>query len=151
MQLVPFSDRIKPLTLAAALLSATPAFAYTDLNAYSDILTSTSNLTTLEYIKSVDKNGNNMLLRELKFRNHLINWKSNTKYMSSVQAIIENEDFRAIVAMGNSGVPYIINEIESNPSTLVWALNLILGHKITESPNATISEACKLWVKKLKK
>lgn len=37
------------------------------------------------------------------------------------------------------------------PSTLVWALNLIYNRKITDLPNITISEACNLWVKELKK
>jgi len=82
---------------------------------------------------------------------HLMNWKEKTMFLSSTKSIIEDEDFQAIVAMGESAVSYIISEIENNPSTLVWALNLIFNKKITDNPYTTITEACKLWVKELKK
>jgi hypothetical protein len=99
----------------------------------------------------VDKSDGAMLLKKFRFENHLINWEKKTFFLSSTKAIIENEDFQSIVAMGHSAVPYIIEEIENKPSTLVWALNLIYNRKITNNPDATISDACKLWVKELKK
>ncbi|KAF0236880.1 MAG: hypothetical protein FD181_2387 [Prolixibacteraceae bacterium] len=151
MQLVKLSNKLRPLTLAAGLFSAVTTFAYSDLDNYSGILTMTSNYKTSEYIKLVDKSDESLLLRKFKFDNHLINWQKRTMFLSSTKAIIENEDFQSIVAMGHSAVPYIIEEIENRPSTLVWALNLIYNQKITNNPNATISEACNLWVKQLKK
>lgn len=151
MQLVKLSNKLKPLTLAVGLLSAATTFAYSDIDNYSGILTITSNNRTSEYIKSVDKNDGALLLKKFRFENHLINWEKRTLFLSSTKAIIENEDFQAIVAMGHSAVPYIIEEIEIKPSTLVWSLNLIYNRKITNNPNATISDACKLWVKELKK
>ena len=81
----------------------------------------------------------------------MINWEKKTLFLSSTKAIIENADFQAIVAMGYSAVPFIIEEIDNKPSTLVWALNLIYNRKVTDNPNITIPEACKLWVKELKK
>lgn len=99
----------------------------------------------------VDKNDSIFLLQKFRFENHLNNWEKKTLFLSSTKAIIENEDFQAIVSMGYSAVPYIIEEIENKPSNLVWALNLIYNRKITNDPNATISDACKLWVKELKK
>lgn len=150
MQLIKLSNKLKPLTLAAGLFSAVTAFAYSDLDNYSGILTITSNNTS-EYIKSVDKNDTPFWLQKIRFENHLINWQKRTMFLSSTKAIIENEDFQSIVSMGYSVVPYIIDEIEKKPSTLVWALNLIYNHKITNNPNATITDACKLWVKQLKK
>jgi hypothetical protein len=151
MQLVQLSNKLRPLTLAVGLLSATSTFAYSELDAYSGILTITTNNRTSEYLKSVDNNDSGELLRKFRFHNHLINWAKKTLFLSSTKTIIENEDFKAIVAMGHSAVPYIIEEIENNPSTLVWALNIIYNRKITDNPNATISEACILWVKELKK
>ena len=111
----------------------------------------TTNNRTSEYIKTVDESDSNTFLQKFRFLNHLINWQNKTLFLSSTKAIIENEDFQAIVAMGYSAVPYILESIEAKPSTLVWALNLIYNRKITHSPNTTISEACKLWVKELKK
>ncbi|MEN6455406.1 MAG: hypothetical protein ABFD10_14210 [Prolixibacteraceae bacterium] len=151
MQLVKLSNKLRPLTLTVGLLSATTTFAYSDIDNYSGILTITSNNRTSEYIKSVDKGDGALLLIKFRFENHLINWEKRTRFLSSTKAVIENEDFQSIVAMGYSAVPYIIEEIESRPSTLVWALNLIYNRKITNNPNATISDACKLWVKELKK
>lgn len=72
-------------------------------------------------------------------------------FLSSAQAIITNPNFQAIVNMGKIAVPYIVDEINNNPSTLVWALNIIFDRKITDRPGTTVEEACKLWVKKLTK
>lgn len=151
MQLVKLSNKLKPLTLAVGFFSAATTFAYSELDNYSGILTITSNNRTSEYIKSVDKSDAILLFKKFRFQNHLINWEKKTLFLSSTKAIIENEDFQAIVAMGHSAVPYIVEEIENKPSILVWALNFIYNRKITNNPNATISDACKLWVKELKK
>ena len=45
---------------------------------------------------------------------------------------------------------FIIDAIDENPSHLVWALNFIFNAKISNDPNTTITQACKLWVKKLR-
>ena len=151
MQLVQLSNKLRPLTLAVGLLSAASTFAYSDIDNYSGILTITSNNRTSEYIKSVDKSDGTLFFNKFRFENHLINWQKKTLFLSSTKAIVENEDFQAIVAMGQFAVPYIVEEIDNKPSTLVWALNLIYNRKITNNPTATISDACKLWVKELKK
>ena len=150
MQLVQLSNKLKPLSLAVGLLTASTTFAYADLDAFSGIITTTSNNQTSKYITSVDKNDNSFLLHKFRFQNHLINWEKKTVFLSSTKAIIEDVDFQAIVAMGQSAVPFIVESIEEKPSTLVWALNIIFNRKITNNPSATISEACKLWVKSLK-
>ncbi len=151
MQLVQLSNKLKPLTLAVGLLSTSSTFAYSDIDNHSGILTITSNNRTSEYIKSVDKNDGSLFFNKFRFQSHLLNWQKKTLFLSSTKSIIENEDFQAIVAMGQSAIPFIIEEIENKPSTLVWALNLICNRKITDNPNTTISDACKLWVKELKK
>lgn len=53
--------------------------------------------------------------------------------------------------MGKVAVPFIIEEISANPSTLVWALNFIFEKKISNNPKTTIPQACKLWVNQLTK
>lgn len=67
-------------------------------------------------------------------------------FLSSVESIINRQDFKAIVSMGMSAVPFIIEELSTQPSNLVWALNMIFKKKITDR-NVTVSEACKLWIK----
>ncbi|MBP1678030.1 MAG: hypothetical protein H6Q20_2589 [Bacteroidetes bacterium] len=151
MQLVQLSNKLRPITLAVGVLSTASTFAYSDIDSHSGILTITSNNRTSEYIKSVDKNDGAFFFNKYRFQSHLINWQKKTLFLSSTKAIIENADFQSIVAMGESAIPFIIEEIENKPSTLVWALNLICNRKITDNPNTTISDACKLWVRELKK
>ena len=150
MQLVELSNKLKPLTIAVGLMSSSTAFVYSDIDIFSGI-TSVSNNQTLNYIRNVDNNENHTWTYRFVFESYLMNWKEKTMFFSSTKSIIENEDFKSIVAMGKSAVPYIINEIENTPSTLVWALNFIFNKKISNNPNTTITEACKLWVKELKK
>ena len=150
MQLVTLSNQLKPITIAVGMLSSTAVFAYSDIDNYSGI-SSISNNRTLNYIQDVDNNDNPVWMHKFAFELHLMNWKEKTMFLSSPNSIVENEDFKAIVAMGVPVVPYIIREIENTPSTLVWTLNFIYNKKITNNPDTTITEACKLWVKALKK
>jgi hypothetical protein len=150
MQLVELSNKLKPLTIAVGMLSSSTAFAYSDIDNFSGIK-SISNNRTLNYIQDVDNNDNHIWIHRFVFDFHLMNWKEKTMFFSSTKSIIEDDDFKAIVAMGVSAVPYILNEIENTPSTLVWALNFIFEKKITDNQNTTITEACKLWVKELKR
>ena len=71
-------------------------------------------------------------------------------FSSSASEIISDPAFQGILDMGMAAVPYIVDTIEKEPSTLVWALNKIYGGKISNNPNTTVKEACKLWVKRLK-
>ena len=150
MQLVELSSQLKPITIAVGILSSSTFFAYADIDSFSGI-TSISNNRTINHIQIVDKNDHHFWTRQYIFDLHLTNWKGKTMFLSSTKSIIEDEDFKAIVAMGESAVPYIISEIANTPSTLVWALNFIFNKKITNNPDTTITEACKLWVKELKK
>lgn len=148
MQLTEFSNSLKPLTLASGLFVASTAFSYSDIDMYNgkSIIT---NPKTAEYIEKLDAKENTYLLKKFWFQNHLEAWESKTMFLSSVNAIVDDEDFRAIVSMGMDAVPFITEELTRNPSTLVWALNFIFNKKISEKKNLTISDACKLWIKTL--
>lgn len=74
-------------------------------------------------------------------------WESKTFLQSSVSKIIEDVNFKKIVEMGEKAIPLIIEEIDKNPSTLVWALNLITKTSISSDQRLTVSAACKMWVK----
>ncbi len=149
MQLKPLTNSLKPLTLAA-IISNIPSFVYSDIDSFSGI-TYASNSITAAYINEVDKTDTAVWSQKFAFDFYLEKWKQSALFLSSTKDIIENENFKAIVAMGKGAVPYIISEIDTKPSSLVWALNFIFEKKITDKPDATISEACKLWVKALKK
>lgn len=147
MQLQILNSRLRPITLAATLLSATTTFAYSDIDTHSDISATSGSIA--KYIDTVDKNDNLRLSLKFKFQFHLQNWEQKTMFVSSVHEIVEDNDFQAIVAMGLQAVPFIKEELESQPSTLVWALNYIFDQKISDKPNLTVTDACKLWIKVL--
>lgn len=152
MQLVNLSKALKPITLSTALgvLPVAHAFSYSDIDFVSSISINTANSKTSEYIKTVDNKDFMVLMHKLKFQNHLAKWERAVIYLSSAKSIIENLNFQAIISMGHTAVPFIVEEIEKKPSILVWALNIIFDQKITNDQNATITDACKLWVKALK-
>lgn len=147
MQLPRLNNHLKPLTLAASLISATSAFAYNDIDTHSNISATSGRIAN--YINEVDFNDSAFLSLKFKFQLHLQNWEQKTMFLSSANAIVEDDDFKAIVAMGQQVVPLIKEEIDNKPSTLVWALNYIFGQKISQKKNLTITEACNLWTKTL--
>jgi hypothetical protein len=73
-------------------------------------------------------------------------WERETLFMSSVSEITEHDDFKRIVALGENVVPFIIAELKTNPSCLVWALNLIYHQTISQEP-VSVREASKSWIK----
>lgn len=147
MQLTGLSNKIIPLTLAAGL--AVNPFFYADVDAHSGILSSTNNNKVFEYISSVDEGEVVAISNKLRFQFLLNSWQQQTKFSSSPDSIIQNENFQSIIAMGKIAVPFIVEEISANPSTLVWALNFIFEKKISDNPRTTIPQACKLWVNQL--
>lgn len=147
MQLKKKTSTLRPLTVAAGLLSMTTAYAYSDVDAYSRVFA--TNSLTNKYVNTVDNNDSSIMFSKAKFDAYLQNWKAKTFFRSSVYDIVDDIDFKAIVAMGKQAVPYIKEELEREPSTLVWALNYIFGTKISDKPDLTITEACKLWTKTL--
>ena len=86
---------------------------------------------------------------ETLFYKYFDEWKRDTRFLSSTTAIIRHPCFLSIVEMGGNAVPFIVKEIEREPSCLVWALNAIFHSTIGKGK--TITEACKLWTNKLKK
>lgn len=147
MQLTPIKQAFKPITIAAGMIAAMPTFAYSDIDAYSNNMINSEK--TMQYMQLVDARETDYFSAKFHFQLHLQKWEKKTKLQSSVYRIIGDEDFKAIVSMGEVATPLIIAEIQQRPSTLVWALNFIYGKKISNNSNLTISEACKLWIKEL--
>lgn len=75
-------------------------------------------------------------------------WKETCVY-SDPNKFTSNPNFKAIVGMGKSAVPFIIEKIKVFPSDLVKALNQIYNCRISPDKKVTIKEACKLWIEKL--
>lgn len=142
---------LRPLTITSFIIAnSLSSFAYSDLDQYSNFNIIVSNTVTSKYIKEAEVDSYSELLLKSSFYEHLSNWQSKTRFCSSVNQIINDQDFKSIVEMGKDAVPFIRIELERKPSLLVWALNLIYNQKITNNPDTTIEEASKQWVKKLK-
>ncbi|WP_282179051.1 hypothetical protein [Maribacter stanieri] len=75
------------------------------------------------------------------------NWEKNTIFESSISNIIKDDNFETILEMGNKAIPLIIDQIDLEPSTLVWALNIITGKSMNSVGRETIEQICKKWVK----
>ncbi len=148
MQLGLIGHTLKPLTVTAGLAIVGPAYA--DLDQYSEITSVLTSHRTANYIKLIDNKEDAYQRMKIRFDILYSSWKQNTAFLSSAKAIIEQADFQAIVAMGRDAVPFIVDAIDKEPSPLVWALNFIFNAKISNNPNTTITEACRLWVKRLR-
>lgn len=141
----------KPVTIAVGLMSGVPAAIYDSVDQFSKIDTVLTNHSTSRYIAEVNDPSELLMNGKLMFEALESSWKKETRFLSSVKGIIEQQDFQAIVSMGAQAVPLIGQSIEAEPSMLVWALNMIFKGKISDKKDLAIEEACKLWVKELKR
>jgi hypothetical protein len=90
---------------------------------------------------------NTTLYMEKKFEIHFKKWKSKTQFQSNINSIISDTDFQQIIGMGKRVIPFILQEINHEPSNLVWALNFITNSTLSKNQHTTLTEACKSWVK----
>jgi hypothetical protein len=141
----------KPITIAVGLIAGSAANLYADVDQFSQVNTVLNNYVTSKYLQEFDDMSEMAMNDRRKFYNYYTAWNEQTLFLSSVSAIVEHQAFQAIVAMGRRAVPFIIEEINAKPSMLVWALNFIYQRKITDNPQTTIAEACRLWVRELSK
>lgn len=81
----------------------------------------------------------------VRVRGLLKKWQKETMFLSDVNKIRQNENYKKIVALGVNAVPSILNELSVSPSKLVWGLNEILDFKISKEP-LSVNDACRLWV-----
>jgi hypothetical protein len=143
------STGLKSLTISSALLLSPAAFLYNDFNDASDVNSITLNPKTNDYIKETNENVYTGLILRSNFEEYLAKWEKNTLFYSFSNQIIKDIYFQKIIAMREKAVPFIVEKIKQKPSTLVWALNIIYDTKVSNKPETTIDEACKLWVEKL--
>jgi hypothetical protein len=152
MQSIKHINGVKPVAVAGLMSfgAMNGVIAYNAIDNHSEIETVVNNPVIASYVDDLnrDRTFRNLQLKHY-FNELLSNWKQNTMFSSSLQHIVNDENFQKIIALKELAVPYILIEIQNQPSTLVWALNMIYGTKISNNPELTITEACKLWIKRL--
>lgn len=104
----------------------------------------------LSHLKSAQGIDYGNLISRFEFYQAFKKWNENVLFLSSPIQIVNDPNFKSIVKLGYSSVPFIIEELKKEPSYLVWALNQIFGFKISDNTYTTIPEACKAWLRYLK-
>lgn len=125
------------------------------LSAKTEILFSESEIIKANYLQFakssiISEYSFNVTSQEFlkyRFNFHYQKWYSNTRLFSNPRMIIEDDNFKAILQMGETAVPLIIEKIEIEPSQLVWALNIITNKRISGNELLSINDSCKAWVK----
>ncbi|MEI6143666.1 MAG: hypothetical protein WCP85_30590 [Mariniphaga sp.] len=140
--------RLFPLTLTCGVMASSFVFSYSSIG--SNI---SSDPVYFSSIEGLIQEGNSYYYSKLsmksQFEKRLLAWKKKTRFMSFADQIVNDSNFRYITNMGEEVVPLILEEIEKEPSPLVWSLNIIYNKTISNNPLTTIEQACKLWLKEL--
>lgn len=85
---------------------------------------------------------------EVSFKRHMENWKKETCFYSSTRMIAENESYKAIIKMGISVVPLILNEMKKCPDHWFVALHELTGEcPVPQSDRGNIVEMTNAWIK----
>jgi hypothetical protein len=147
MQLINTKTRkLIPLTISWGLVASSFAFSYNNLD--HSVLNSVISSPSIDsFMQQTNDNFYSHLSIKSQFEQKVTAWKKNTMFMSFAEQIVAEKNFQEIVSMGKNVVPYILEEITKEPSPLVWSLNVIFNKTISNNPNTTIEQACKLWVK----
>jgi hypothetical protein len=86
-------------------------------------------------------------LTEDAFRALVTEWDRGTAFVSSVSEIVAHPAFRSIVASGREAVPYLLEQLKSEPSYLVMALGEITGENpVPPSASGRVTEMAKAWL-----
>ncbi len=64
---------------------------------------------------------------EQRFRRLEAQWREDTQFLSDAKRIIEHPAFQQIIALGIEVVPFLLRDLEVQPSLWVWALPEITG------------------------
>ncbi len=147
MQLKSISGLI-PMTIVTV---AAPALLSPETTQNSAVANVVENHATQQYVQETDKSNTIDFTLKLHFQSLVKRWRRETMFLSSSYQIVQHPCFRSIVAMGEQAVPFILEEIKSSPSTLVWALNEIYDYRISNDPNMTLKSVCRRWVKLMSK
>jgi len=84
---------------------------------------------------------------EARFRRLEAEWNADTEYLSNVTKIVGHPAFRAIIALGNEVVPFMLRDMESGPSLWVWALPKITGaNPVSPKDAGNIGKMTEAWL-----
>lgn len=74
-------------------------------------------------------------------------WKRDTAHQSMLSSKVAHPAYLAIMRMGDSAIPLILEDLESEPDHWFWALHILTGEQpLPDDFSGTITDAARLWV-----
>jgi len=75
-------------------------------------------------------------------------WKAETSHLSYIAQRINHPEYRKILSMGTTAVPYILEELERDTDHWFHALALLTGENpIPRDFKGTVKDAARLWIR----
>lgn len=83
-----------------------------------------------------------------KFNNLAATWKHDTQLESSASELLLNDAYQKIIGMGTDALPYIFQDLKSEPNHWFWALKSITGYDpLKPRQMGDLDEMTKEWLK----
>ena len=84
---------------------------------------------------------------EQTFRRLAAQWTADTQFLSDARRIVEHPAFRQIIALGPEVVPFMLRDLEVQPSLWVWALPELTGENpVPASDGGNIRKMSDAWL-----
>jgi hypothetical protein len=75
-------------------------------------------------------------------------WKAETCFFSDPDRIINHPAFQQIITLGSEVLPFLLRDLEAQPSLWVWALPRITGENpVSVSDAGNIRKMTEAWLK----
>ncbi len=83
-----------------------------------------------------------------RFRELAAAWKSEARFLSDTNEICSHPAYQAIIGMGVSVLPFILEELEQEPDNWFWALKAITGQDpVPEEHRGNVSLMARDWLR----
>ena len=83
----------------------------------------------------------------IEFCHLVIQWKRETRFLSSLDKICTHTAYQRIIGMGEKVLPFIFCELETDPAHWFWALSAITGENPVQSyQRGNLKEMTRVWV-----
>jgi hypothetical protein len=74
-------------------------------------------------------------------------WQADTRFLSDARRITNHPAFQQIIALGKEVVPFLLHDLQAQPSLWVWALPEITGENpVPASDAGNIRKMSDAWV-----
>lgn len=87
------------------------------------------------------------LEKKLKFETLANQWKENTKFLSSIDSIVNDSSYKQIINMGEDAIPFILEDLSKTSSYWFYALKEISGEDPVDNKyRGQIDKMTEAWI-----